>query len=55
MASGIHWLPSPVKRLGNRVILAILGRWMIGPIVQLTADAAVLTYDCEVHRDGCIF
>ena len=43
------------RRLGNRVILAILGRWMIGPIVQLMADAAVLTYDCEVHRDGCIF
>lgn len=43
------------RRLGNRIILAILGRWMIGPIVQLTADAAVLTYDYEVHRDGCIF
>ena len=28
---------------------------MIDPIVQLTADAAVLTYDYEVHRDGCIF
>ena len=29
---------------------------MIGPIVQLTADdVAVLTYDYEVHRDGCIF
>ena len=43
------------RRLGNRIILAILGRWMIGPIVQLTTDAAALTYDCEVHRDGCIF
>lgn len=28
---------------------------MIDPIVQLTADAAVLTYDYEAHRDGCVF
>ena len=32
-----------------------LNIWGDATVVQLTAEAAALTYDCEVHRDGCIF
>lgn len=28
---------------------------MINPVVQLSSDAAVLTYNYEAHRDGMIF
>lgn len=28
---------------------------MINPTVQLSAEVAVLTYNYEAHRDGCVF